>query len=56
MTKQGIAVIPFESIQSGLEGIANKGIDAFVLNEQILKDLVKKGVPRSRAGPAWNLR
>ena len=45
LTKQGIAVIPFESIQEGLEGIANKGIDAFVLNEQILKDLVKREFP-----------
>jgi len=45
LTKQGIAVIPFESIQAGLEGIANKGIDAFVLNEQILKDLVKREFP-----------
>jgi polar amino acid transport system substrate-binding protein len=45
LTKQGIAVIPFESMQAGLEGVANKGIDAFVLNEPILKDLVKREFP-----------
>jgi len=45
LTKQGIAVIPFESIQEGLAGVADKGIDAFVLNEQILKDLVKREFP-----------
>jgi len=45
LTKQGIAVIPFERIQEGLEGIANKEIDAFVLNEQVLKDLVKREFP-----------
>ena len=45
LTKQGIAVIPFGSIQAGLEGIANKEIDAFVLNEQVLKDLVKREFP-----------
>ena len=45
LTKQGIAVIPFESLQEGLVGVANKKIDAFVLNEQILKDLVKREFP-----------
>ena len=45
LTKRGIAVIPFDSMQEGLKGIANKGIDAFVLNEQILKDLVKREFP-----------
>ena len=42
LTKQGIAVIPIKSIQEGLKGVANKEVDAFVLNEQILKDLVKR--------------
>ena len=45
LTKQGIAVIPFESIQEGLAGVASKKIDAFVLNEQVLKNLVKKEFP-----------
>jgi len=45
LTKQGIAVMPFESLQEGLVGVANKSIDAFVLNEQILKDLVKREFP-----------
>ena len=45
LTKQGIAVIPFKSTQEGLEGVANKEVDAFVLNEQMLKDLVKRQFP-----------
>jgi polar amino acid transport system substrate-binding protein len=45
LTKQGIAAIPFESIQEGLVGVASKKIDAFVLNEQVLKDLVKREFP-----------
>ena len=45
LTKQGIAAIPFKSTQEGLEGVANKEVDAFVLNEQILKDLVKRQFP-----------
>jgi polar amino acid transport system substrate-binding protein len=45
LTKQGIAVIPFKSLQEGLAGVASKRIDAFVLNEQILKDLVKREFP-----------
>jgi polar amino acid transport system substrate-binding protein len=45
LTKKGIAVIPFEGIQEGLEGVASKRIDAFLLNDQILKYLVKKKFP-----------
>jgi polar amino acid transport system substrate-binding protein len=45
LTKQGIDVIPFDSLQEGLAGVANKRIDAFVLNEQVLKDLVKREFP-----------
>ena len=45
MTKQGIAVIPFEGIQDGLEAVASRKIDAFVLNEQVLKYLTKKEFP-----------
>jgi polar amino acid transport system substrate-binding protein len=45
LTKQGIAVISFESLKEGLVGVANKKIDAFVLNELILKDLAKREFP-----------
>ena len=45
MTKQGIAVIPFESIQDGIAAVASRKIDAFVLNEQVLKYQTKKEFP-----------
>jgi polar amino acid transport system substrate-binding protein len=45
LTKQGIAVIPIESIQEGLAGVASKKIDAFVLNDQVLKYLVQREFP-----------
>jgi len=45
LSKQGIAVIPFEGIQEGLAGVASKKIDAFVLNDQVLKYLVKREFP-----------
>jgi polar amino acid transport system substrate-binding protein len=45
LTKQGIAVIPFEGIQDGLAAVASRKIDAFVLNEQVLKYQVKKDFP-----------
>jgi polar amino acid transport system substrate-binding protein len=45
LNKKGIAVIPFESLQEGLQAVATKGIDAFVSNEQILKYLVKSDFP-----------
>ena len=45
LTNHGIAVIPFESIQEGLAEVASKKIDAFVINDQILKYLVKKEFP-----------
>jgi len=45
MTKQGMAVIPFETIQEGLEAVAGRKIDAFVLNEQVLKHVIKKEYP-----------
>jgi len=45
LAKQGIAAIPFENLQEGLLAVAGKKIDAFVLNEQILKHLVKKEFP-----------
>ncbi len=40
--RQGIAVIPFETVEQGLAGVADKRIDAFVLNEQVLKYRVKR--------------
>jgi ABC-type amino acid transport substrate-binding protein len=45
LTKQGIAVILFEGIQDGLAAVASRKIDAFVLNEQVLKYQVKKDFP-----------
>jgi len=45
LTKQGIAAIPFERIQDGLEAVASRKIDAFVLNEQVLTYQVKKDFP-----------
>jgi len=45
LAKHGIAVIPFESIEEGLLGVASKNLDAFVLNEAVLKYRVKKNFP-----------
>lgn len=45
LNKKGIAVIPFESLQEGLQAVASNGIDAFVSNEQILKYLAKSDFP-----------
>jgi ABC-type amino acid transport substrate-binding protein len=45
LTKQGIAVIPFEGIQDGLAAVASRKIDAFVLNEQVLKYQTKREFP-----------
>jgi len=45
LTKQGIAVIPFEGIQDGLAAVASRKIDAFVLNEQLLKYNQRKSYP-----------
>ena len=45
LSKQGIAVIPFQTFQEGLLAVANKSIDAFVLNEQVLKYQVKREYP-----------
>lgn len=45
LTKQGIAVIPFEGVLEGLEAVASRKIDAFVLNEQVLKYQAKKDFP-----------
>jgi ABC-type amino acid transport substrate-binding protein len=45
LAKHGIAVIPFESIGEGLQAVAGKKIDAFVLNEMILRNLAKSEFP-----------
>jgi ABC-type amino acid transport substrate-binding protein len=45
LTKQGITVIPFESMQEGVAAVASRTIDAFVLNEQVLKYLTKREFP-----------
>jgi len=45
LTKQGIAVIPFEGMKEGMAAVASRTIDAFVLNEQVLKYLVKSEFP-----------
>ena len=42
LTKQGIDVIPFEDLQEGLAAVASGKIDAFVLNEMVLKYLAKR--------------
>jgi polar amino acid transport system substrate-binding protein len=45
LTKHGIAVMPFTSIEDGLKAVAGKQIDAFILNELVLKYLVKNEFP-----------
>lgn len=41
LTRHGLAATPFENIRQGLQAVADKKIDAFVLNELILKYLAK---------------
>jgi polar amino acid transport system substrate-binding protein len=45
LTRHGITVIPCEGMSEGLKAVADKKIDAFVLNEIILKYLVKNEFP-----------
>ena len=45
LAKKGIAVISFEKIQEGLLAVGSKRLDAFVLDELILKYLVKNEFP-----------
>lgn len=45
LTQKGITVISIESIQEGLKAVDTKRIDAFVLNELILKHMVKSEFP-----------
>ena len=45
LAKRGIAVLPFEKVEDGLQAIVDKKIDAFVLNEAVLKHLVRTEFP-----------
>jgi polar amino acid transport system substrate-binding protein len=45
LTRHGVTAAPFGSITEGLQAVADKKIDAFVLNEIILKYLVKIEFP-----------
>jgi len=45
LAKRGIAVLPFENAQDGLQAIVDKKIDAFVFNESILKHLARTEFP-----------
>jgi ABC-type amino acid transport substrate-binding protein len=45
LTKQGIAATPFAGIREGVAAVADKKIDAFVLNEQVLKYITKSEFP-----------
>lgn len=46
LTNRGIVAAPFDTIHEGLQAVADKKMDAFVLNEIILKYLVKNEFPR----------
>jgi polar amino acid transport system substrate-binding protein len=45
LSKKGIAVIPFETVQEGLLAVGKKSIDAFVQDENVLKYQVKREYP-----------
>jgi len=45
LAERGIAVLPFENAQDGLQAIVDKKIDAFVFNESILKHLARTEFP-----------
>ena len=45
LAKRGIAVLPFENAEDGLQAIVDKKIDAFVFNEAVLKHLVRTAFP-----------
>ena len=42
LSKKGISNIPFENVPGALKALADNNIDAFVLNEHVLKYAVKK--------------
>jgi polar amino acid transport system substrate-binding protein len=45
LTRKGVAVIPFKTIQDGLSAVADHKIDAFVQDEKILRYLSKTALP-----------
>lgn len=45
LTRQGVAVVSCASVSEGMKALTSGKIDAFVLNEQILKHLAKKVFP-----------
>ena len=45
MTKHGITARPYETIEKGLKAVADNQIDAFVLDEAVMKHLVKSSFP-----------
>lgn len=45
LTRQGVAVVSCASVPEGMEALTSGRIDAFVLNEQILKHLAKRDYP-----------
>jgi len=45
LTRQGVAVVSCDSILAGMEALTSGRIDAFVLNEQLLKHLAKRNFP-----------
>jgi ABC-type amino acid transport substrate-binding protein len=45
LAKRGIAVLPYENAEDGLQAIADKKIDAFVFNEAVLKHLARTSFP-----------
>jgi ABC-type amino acid transport substrate-binding protein len=45
LTRRGIAVLPFENAEDGLQAIVSKKIDAFVFNEAVLKHLARTAFP-----------
>jgi polar amino acid transport system substrate-binding protein len=45
LARRGIAVLPYENAEDGLQAIVDKKIDAFVFNEAVLKHLAKTQFP-----------
>ncbi len=45
LAKRGIAVLPFENSQDGMQALVDKKIDAFVFNESVLKHLARTEFP-----------
>ena len=45
LAERGIAVLPFENAQDGLQAIVDKKIDAFFFNEAVLKHLARTEFP-----------